>query len=117
MLRTSSLAPAHRTAGHFRHNSPCLEGLMRVEERTAAGPAARPPRRSWPRRHWRVLAIGGMLLLVVAYVVPTIVVVRSLTVAKRKSLTSSPAALGLQYEDISFPSRVDRLTLRGWWIP
>ena len=29
----------------------------------------------------------------------------------------SPADLDLEYEDVSFPSRIDQLTLRGWFLP
>jgi pimeloyl-ACP methyl ester carboxylesterase len=32
-------------------------------------------------------------------------------------ITRTPAALGLAYADVSFPSRDDHLTLRGWFIP
>jgi fermentation-respiration switch protein FrsA (DUF1100 family) len=32
-------------------------------------------------------------------------------------IQKTPAALGLDYQEISFPARVDNLTLRGWLIP
>lgn len=35
----------------------------------------------------------------------------------RLPLKDSPASVGLTYEDVSFPSRGDRVTLRGWYIP
>lgn len=35
----------------------------------------------------------------------------------RIPLEDSPASVGLAYEDVSFPSRVDRVTLKGWYIP
>ena len=35
----------------------------------------------------------------------------------RISLDDSPASVGLNYEDVSFPSRADNITLSGWYIP
>jgi uncharacterized protein len=35
----------------------------------------------------------------------------------RRPLTASPASVNLQYEDISFYSREDRILLRGWFLP
>ena len=34
-----------------------------------------------------------------------------------KAVTKTPAVLGLNYRDVSFPSREDHLLLRGWFIP
>jgi fermentation-respiration switch protein FrsA (DUF1100 family) len=34
----------------------------------------------------------------------------------RLPLYDTPASVGLAYEDVSFPSRTDKLTLRGWYI-
>jgi alpha-beta hydrolase superfamily lysophospholipase len=35
----------------------------------------------------------------------------------RLPLGETPASVGLDYEDVSFPSRVDNVTLKGWFIP
>jgi len=35
----------------------------------------------------------------------------------RLPLGETPASVGLDYEDVSFPSRVDSITLKGWFIP
>ncbi len=32
-------------------------------------------------------------------------------------ITRTPAAFGLQYQDVTFSSRIDHLRLRGWFIP
>ena len=40
----------------------------------------------------------------------------SLTRLVREPVKGSPADVGLEYEDISFPSRVDLMSLRGWWV-
>lgn len=34
-----------------------------------------------------------------------------------KPITQTPAAYGLEYKSVSFPSRIDHLKLRGWFIP
>ena len=41
----------------------------------------------------------------------------ALTHPAREAVRQTPAAIGLAYEDIAFPSRVDHLTMRGWWLP
>jgi uncharacterized protein len=56
------------------------------------------------------------LLLLLAYVVPSWMAVRLLTDADRRALTFTPSDRGLVYENVSFPSRADEITLRGWWI-
>ena len=35
----------------------------------------------------------------------------------QRPLLSTPGELGLLYQDVTFPSREDRLPLRGWLIP
>ena len=61
-----------------------------------------------------ILTIIGILLLVyislstlAAYVVIRI---------PRLPLRDNPSSIGLAYEDVSFPSRKDKLTLKGWYI-
>lgn len=57
-----------------------------------------------------------VVLLVLAYLGPALIAVRSLTVAERVALSSTPADRGLRYEDVAFQARGDDITLRGWWI-
>jgi pimeloyl-ACP methyl ester carboxylesterase len=57
------------------------------------------------------------LALVLAYIVPIMLVVEDLTTPNRRPLTSTPADLGLDYEDVAFPARGQDFALRGWWIP
>jgi uncharacterized protein len=35
----------------------------------------------------------------------------------RLPVSGSPAQVGLAFEDVSFPTRIDNLTLKGWYIP
>ncbi|KEI13922.1 hypothetical protein Z959_10295 [Clostridium novyi B str. ATCC 27606] len=41
----------------------------------------------------------------------------NLTSPERESLKNNPKDLGLIYEDVSFKSKLDGVTLKGWWIP
>jgi len=34
----------------------------------------------------------------------------------KRALTQTPAEMKLSYQDVAFPSQLDHLTLRGWWI-
>ncbi len=79
---------------------------------------SRPPSpRSRPRRRLlRVAAVVLPLFLLLAYAIPSAIVAERLSARDRQELSSSPADLGLAFEDVSFPSRDDRITLRGWWI-
>ena len=42
---------------------------------------------------------------------------RSAMTIERVPLQDSPQSFGLDYQDVSFPSRVDRVTLKGWLMP
>ena len=41
----------------------------------------------------------------------------SMTRVDRVPVEGNPGLLGLSYEDVSFPSAVDHLTMRGWFLP
>ncbi len=56
-----------------------------------------------------ILLAGGAILGISGYAAS------SLTKFERVPIESNPADFGLQYVDVSFPSR-DGLTLRGWWL-
>lgn len=74
----------------------------------------RPPRR--PRRWGRAIAVIVALAVVVFGLLPAAVGWR-LTHPARAAITATPAAWGLGYSNVAFPSRVDRVPLSGWWIP
>ena len=59
----------------------------------------------------------GTAVAVAGYVGVSMVVADRLTKPYRRPLASSPAALGLHYEDVTFSSTVDDTTLRGWFLP
>lgn len=55
--------------------------------------------------------------LTFGYAAIVIYVARQVVRSKRVPLDAAPSSLGLQYRDISFPSREDHLPLQGWFIP
>lgn len=79
----------------------------------AAAPSFAPRR----RRRWLPWTIGILVFLIVA--VPLAISVKvgwSLTHKVRKALTTTPASVGMAFAKIEFPSRIDHLTMRGWYI-
>lgn len=57
------------------------------------------------------------VVLVVFYVFVSYQMASGVTVAERKPIESTPASLGLAYEDVQFPPRGEDVTLRGWLLP
>jgi fermentation-respiration switch protein FrsA (DUF1100 family) len=73
----------------------------------------------WPRRRRsrlrRVLLV--VLLVVVLLAAYSVFVGWALTHPAREPLKTTPAAYGLPYRAVTFPSLAGHLDLRGWWIP
>ena len=65
-------------------------------------------------RRLRRPAIIVALALLVIYVVVSLAVAWVLTKGTHKALDVAPTSIATTYQDVSFPSRVDHLTLRGW---
>src|SRR6266496_1591367 len=67
---------------------------------------------------WIVVA-----LLIVSVIVTTIYTALSIYIATQlvyvpqKPIYATPASLGLQFKYVTFPSRIDQVQLRGWYIP
>lgn len=57
-----------------------------------------------------------VVLVAIAYIGPCIYVAATLTRAKRQPVQIDPRAFGLQVEDVTFPSAVDGVRLRGWLL-
>ncbi|CAA7601638.1 Alpha/Beta hydrolase fold [Acididesulfobacillus acetoxydans] len=73
-------------------------------------------KRTWPR--W--LLWGTLSALILAFLCVTGIsafVGWSLTHPPRKPLTGTPSQLGLNFTNITFPSRTDHLPLSGWYVP
>ena len=63
------------------------------------------------------IVIGVVVIVVIAFVGLSAYLGHTLTKVERIAITESPADLGLDYEDIEFPSRDDQLTICGWYLP
>lgn len=65
-----------------------------------------------------LLAAGGLALLALAVVTGVAAwVAYQMTLLPRHELWGHPTELGLAYEDVTFPSRRDKVPLRGWYLP
>ena len=70
----------------------------------------------WARRIVAALLIvTGFVTLV--YTCLSITIATQLADQPSKALQATPASLGLDYRNVTFPSREDHLTLSGWFIP
>jgi len=56
---------------------------------------------------------GALILYLVLSIVGTVLTMD----IPRLSLNGSPASVGLTYDDVSFPSRGDGVTPKGWYLP
>ena len=66
---------------------------------------------------WLKLGLALILVVVIAILGISGFLGYSMTKVERVPIEEDPAFLGLKYEDISFLSRDDELTLRGWYLP
>jgi len=57
------------------------------------------------------------VLLLAAYTALSVYIATQLVYVPQVPLYSNPAAFGLKYADVTFPSRDDHIQLRGWLIP
>ena len=90
---------------------------MSSQTSTSTPSAARtkPPGRD-ARRLVAVLLIVSTVLTTL-YVVISLYISTQLIHAPQKPIYATPASLGLQFQYVTFPSRVDHVQLRGWFIP
>ena len=66
---------------------------------------------------WRRIGLALVLLVVVAYLGISAFLGHSMTKAERVPVEGAPGLIGLSYQDVSFSSRGEELTLRGWYLP
>jgi len=67
---------------------------------------------------WIVVALLIVSVIVtVAYTALSIYIATQLVYVPQKPLYATPASLGLQFKYVTFPSRVDHVQLKGWYIP
>ncbi len=71
-------------------------------------------------RRWRRLVVAFLtlsLLFTMSYAGVSIYLATQLIVVQHMPIYATPASLGLQYKDVTFPSRDDHVQIRGWFIP
>jgi fermentation-respiration switch protein FrsA (DUF1100 family) len=94
-----------------------------MRTRTAPPAAPAPPaaiKSARIGRGWRRLVAALLTLSVVltgSYAAISIYIATQLVYVSQIPLYATPASLGLQYKDVTFPSREDHLRLQGWFIP
>ena len=67
---------------------------------------------------WIVVALLIVSVIVTtAYTALSIYIATQLVSVPQKPLYATPASLGLQFKYVTFPSRVDQVQLKGWYIP
>ena len=71
----------------------------------------------WRDRRVRMGLAAAVAVALLAYPGVSLIVAERLTKPYRRALASSPAVFGLDYEDVTFPSAVDGIDLRGWFLP
>jgi pimeloyl-ACP methyl ester carboxylesterase len=84
----------------------------RAQEASSAAECVVPTRKRW-RRPRRILLVVAAVLVVI-YAVTSLAVAWVLTMGTHTASSVSASSIGPVFEDVSFPSREDRLTLRGW---
>ncbi len=62
-------------------------------------------------------AASSLTLALVVYGYASFLIASGVTKAERKAQDDSPAAYGLQFQDVEFISRKGDVTLRGWFLP
>src|SRR5665213_258219 len=65
----------------------------------------------------RIVAVGACVLPVAVLGVWLVYIPPQVSKAVREPLETTPASAGLNYEDVSFPTKGGGLTIRAWWMP
>jgi len=63
---------------------------------------------------WLKLGLALILVAIISFLGISGFLGYSMTKVERVPIEENPALLGLKYEDVSFSSRDDELTLYGW---
>jgi fermentation-respiration switch protein FrsA (DUF1100 family) len=66
---------------------------------------------------WLKVILAVALAAIAAFLGISVYLGHSMTAIERVPITETPALFGLDYEEVSFPSRIDELTLYGWYLP
>src|SRR5260370_2081449 len=67
---------------------------------------------------WIVVSLLIVSVIVTtAYTALSIYIATQLVYKPQKPIYATPVSLGLQFKNITFPSRIDQVQLKGWYIP
>ncbi len=66
---------------------------------------------------WLKILIGVVVLVIIAFLGLSAYLGATATSVERIPVTVSPTDFALEYEEITFPSREDHLTIHGWFLP
>jgi fermentation-respiration switch protein FrsA (DUF1100 family) len=66
---------------------------------------------------WLKTIIVVVAIIIIAFLGMSVYVGNIATRVERVPVEESPADLALEYEDVAFPSIIDNLDLRGWFLP
>src|SRR5437667_4293972 len=90
---------------------------MLTRTRASASPAEEKPTRDRGFRRLIAVLLTLSLVVTMTYTAVSIYLATQIQVTKQTPPYATPASLGLQYKDVTFPSRDDHLQIRGWFIP
>jgi fermentation-respiration switch protein FrsA (DUF1100 family) len=67
---------------------------------------------------WRYkILIILIAVILIAFIGVSVFLGSSMTRIERTAIEEDPAELGLEYENVTFPSREDQLMMHGWFLP
>ncbi|HXZ04455.1 MAG TPA: alpha/beta hydrolase [Ktedonobacteraceae bacterium] len=93
----------------FRH--------LQRDNLSVTGEDISPRRKQFRVRKLFVALFIGLEVLMLCYMGISFFVATQMAYAQPKAITETPSSLGLNYRDVSFLSRQDHLSLRGWFMP
>lgn len=68
-------------------------------------------------RWWLKVVLSIVLAAIAAFLGISVYLGHSMTAVERGPVTETPSLYGLDYDEVYFPSRIDELTLYGWYLP
>ena len=80
-------------------------------------PARKAPSKGFPSGRFVAASLIITGVLASCYAAISLLIAKKLAYAPHVVHDSTPASLGLEYRDVSFPSREDHLQMHGWFIP
>jgi uncharacterized protein len=100
----------------------CQGGMtMAAQPSSSISPIAQPQggfNKSNRVLRWVVIVLLVISLVVTAaYSALSIYIATQLVYVPQKPIYATPASLGLQFKYVTFPSRIDHIQLKGWYIP